>query len=96
MTRAHCIRIDLSSVASARQLHATLADALGFPAIYGNNWDAFWDAVTGLVAMPQQLELSGWSKLEQLLPREAAMLLQCMTRMADQYAPLAPRLRLVP
>ena len=88
------LRIDLSRVMSARQLHAVLAEALDFPAIYGNNWDAFWDAITGLVEMPQQLELAGWPGLEQRLPREAALLLQCLTRMADQFPSLAPQLRL--
>ncbi|OBV39677.1 barstar family protein [Janthinobacterium psychrotolerans] len=89
-----CIRIDLSQVTSARQLHAALARALDFPTLYGNNWDAFWDAITGLVSMPQQLELLGWHALEQRLPHDAALLLQCLARMAQQFPSLAPHVTL--
>lgn len=95
MTGPACIRIDLSPVTSAHQLHATLAQALDFPAIYGNNWDVFRDAITGLVAMPQQLELAGWPGLKRRLPREAALLLQSLARMADQLPSLAPQLRIM-
>ncbi|MFF3404311.1 barstar family protein [Streptomyces sp. NPDC002659] len=43
--------IDVSAARDGRQLHAALSQALGFPAFCGMNWDAFWDAITGLVEM---------------------------------------------
>ena len=70
----------MSEINTARQLHAALAAALGFPAFYGMNWDAFWDAITGLVDMPQQLELRGWQGLAARLPPDAAMLRRCLER----------------
>ena len=84
MNRQDLITIDLSDIHSSRQLHAALAAALGFPAIYGMNWDAFWDAITGLVEMPQQLELRGWQGLEERLPRDAAILRRILARMAQE------------
>ncbi|MCC7704787.1 barstar family protein [Janthinobacterium sp. GW460P] len=84
MSRQALVTIDLRDITSPRQLHAALAAALGFPAFYGMNWDAFWDAVTSLVEMPQQLELAGWQELEARLPRDAAILRRILARMAQE------------
>ncbi|MDN2702866.1 barstar family protein [Janthinobacterium sp. SUN100] len=75
--------IDLSDINSPRQLHAALAAALGFPSFYGMNWDAFHDAITGLVDMPQQLELRGWPAFAARLPDEATILQRILARMAQ-------------
>ncbi|APA69032.1 barstar family protein [Janthinobacterium sp. 1_2014MBL_MicDiv] len=93
MSRPAHVRIDLSEIHSPRQLHAALAAALGFPAIYGMNWDAFWDAVTGLVDMPQQLDFAGWQALEARLPREAAVLRRSLARLAAEFPALAAHVR---
>jgi RNAse (barnase) inhibitor barstar len=74
----------LSDINSPRQLHAALAAALDFPSFYGMNWDAFWDAVTGLVDMPQQLELRGWPAFAARLPHEAAILRRILARMGQE------------
>nr|WP_251373809.1 barstar family protein [Janthinobacterium sp. JC611] len=73
----------MSAINSPRQLHAALAAALGFPSFYGMNWDAFWDAITGLVDMPQQLELRGWPAFAARLPHDAAILQRCLARLAQ-------------
>jgi RNAse (barnase) inhibitor barstar len=91
VNRQACVTVDLSDIHSPRQLHATLAAALDFPAIYGMNWDAFWDAITGLVEMPQQLELRGWQGLEERLPRDAAILRRILARMAQEMPGEAAR-----
>ena len=84
MNRQALVTIDLSDINSPRQLHAALATALAFPSFYGMNWDAFWDAVTGLVDMPQQLELRDWPAFAARLPDEAAMLQRILARMAQE------------
>ncbi|KKO63995.1 Barstar [Janthinobacterium sp. KBS0711] len=83
MNRQALVTIDLSDINSPRQLHAALAAALAFPSFYGMNWDAFWDAVTGLVDMPQQIELRGWPAFAARLPHEATTLRRILTRMAQ-------------
>lgn len=35
------------------------------------NWDAFWDAITGLVEMPNKLVLFGWANIEEQIPSDA-------------------------
>ncbi|WP_030128916.1 barstar family protein [Pseudomonas sp. QTF5] len=89
MTRLQVVKIDLSRVTSSGELHSTLSDALGFPGWYGCNWDAFWDAITGLVQMPTQLKISGWDTLSRRLPDDARLMQECLAAMKMEYPELA-------
>jgi ribonuclease inhibitor len=90
VTRLPIVKINLSCIKNADELHSTLSAALGFPDWYGQNWDAFWDAITRLVEMPIKLELVGWSVFSEHLPRDAKFMRQCLTDMAIEYPDLAP------
>ena len=85
MHRMQHIEIDLATVGSATQLHESLRDSLSFPGWYGCNWDAFWDAITGLVEMPERLSFRGWPVFEERFPREAIQLKACLTEMSEKY-----------
>ena len=82
--------IDLTAVQSGEQLHALLAERLGFPSFYGRNWDA----ITGLVEMPSLIRFLGWSDFAERLPADARQLRTCMdaftaahpTHRATRYA----------
>ncbi|WP_159400280.1 barstar family protein [Streptomyces sp. XY431] len=50
--------IDVGAVLDDRDLHATLQRELGLPSFYGGNWNAFRDAVTGLVVLPAEIRCS--------------------------------------
>lgn len=89
MTRLQRVDIDLSEVASSSELHSVLSDALDFPGWYGCNWNAFWDAITGLVEMPAQLRLSGWEALSERLPDVAPLLRECLTEMNEKHPDIA-------
>jgi ribonuclease inhibitor len=65
------VKIDLSNVMTSKELHNLLKNCLDFPSYYGRNWAAFWDAITGLVELPLQIEFVGWSSLENNLPIDA-------------------------
>lgn len=93
MSRQLLIEINLSAISSPQELHAVLAKHLHFPDWYGANWDAFWDAITGLVDMPLELHLIGCNELSQRLPRESNLLQSCLQRMAAEYPELAPKVR---
>ncbi|WP_085585536.1 MULTISPECIES: barstar family protein [unclassified Pseudomonas] len=90
MSRLSLVKIDLSEVRSSAELHAILRDALQFPGWYGCNWDAFWDAITGLVEMPRHLHLLGWNILSGRLPEEARLLQKCLAHMKTEYPEFAP------
>lgn len=72
------IEIDLVGVSVRQELHARLATAFGFPSHYGMNWDAFWDCITSLEVMPKKIKISGIASLTVVLPRESALLKQCL------------------
>jgi len=95
VSRQARVTIDLSGINAPRQLHAALAAALGFPSCYGMNWDAFHDAITGLVDMPHQLELRGWPAFAARLPRDAAILQRILARMAQEMPAVATQVRYV-
>ncbi|WP_310357580.1 barstar family protein [Pseudomonas brassicacearum] len=90
MTRPQLIEIDLSGVMSSDELHSTLSDALGFPGWYGHNWDAFWDAITGLVEMPVQLKIYGWEALSTRLPKDTELMQKCLEELRLEHPSLAP------
>lgn len=77
--------IDLSKVESSDKLHDMLARELHFPEFYGKNWDALWDAITGLVDMPSKLTFKGWDSFSKRLPEDAAMLKSILDDYNDEY-----------
>jgi len=83
--RRELVEIDLSGVTTSGELQLLLARSLGFPDWYGCNWDAFWDAITGLVAMPRRLRLIGWDGLAKRLPDDARIMQQLLAEMAATY-----------
>ncbi len=83
--------IDLRDLQTVEQLHAQLQEKLNFPAFYGKNWDAFWDAITGLVELPERVRLLGWRSFEAQFPNDAAMMRE---RFSDYRQELGERARL--
>jgi ribonuclease inhibitor len=73
------LEIDVGAVETTRGLHILLREKLDFPEFYGHNWSAFWDAISGLVEIPNRIKFSNWDKLEQHLNFDARMLRQCLT-----------------
>jgi RNAse (barnase) inhibitor barstar len=47
-----CTRIDLAGCSDKAEFLARIAAALGFPAWFGHNWDAFFDCLTDLSWRP--------------------------------------------
>jgi ribonuclease inhibitor len=93
--RVEIIEINLSGVVTAKDLHCVLSQALDFPDFYGQNWNAFWDAITGLVEMPRVLRFHGWEAFSDRLPREAQMMRQCLADMQREYPEWAAQVEYV-
>jgi RNAse (barnase) inhibitor barstar len=81
------ISIDVSEVSDERSLHLLLKRELDFPEFYGMNWDAFWDAITGLVSIPDQVRFLGWDQLAAGVPLGAAMLRRALDAYQAAYRP---------
>ena len=85
MSRAQLIEINLRAIESPEELHSLLMSSFNFPGWYGANWDAFWDAITGLVEMPCTIIFLGWHEFSQRLPKEASLLKECLVEMQVEY-----------
>ncbi|MFI9580600.1 barstar family protein [Streptomyces sp. NPDC052236] len=81
------ITIDVGSVADEDELHALLKRELGFPDFYGMNWAAFWDAITGLVRIPEHVRFVGWGQLAERVPHGAEMLGRALDDYRAEYRP---------
>ncbi|MEU1181239.1 barstar family protein [Streptomyces sp. NPDC005820] len=81
------VTIDVGGTADERMLHLLLKRELRFPDFYGMNWAAFWDAITGLVEIPDRLRFLGWDRLVEVVPQGAAMLQDALDRYRDEYRP---------
>ncbi|MDD3470886.1 MAG: barstar family protein [Thermoguttaceae bacterium] len=55
-----------------------------FPNFYGMNWNAFMDAVTGLVSMPRRIDVLGWSHLRHVLPEDARYFESCIQHLREE------------
>lgn len=82
------MKINLETVENEKDLHNLLARSFGFPDFYGNNWDAFWDAITGLVEMPYEVEFVGSAHLKLILPQAYEHLKKCFTDLNQAYPEL--------
>lgn len=94
-TMTKTVVIDLSNVTRQSELHALLAESLSFPPFYGKNWDAFWDSITGLVEMPEVLELRGIEKLHRALPEDAAHLTTLLNDLGEAHPQIRCEVRYV-
>jgi RNAse (barnase) inhibitor barstar len=84
---AAVISIDVSGIADERALHLLLKRELGFPDFYGMNWAAFWDAITGLVRIPEHVCFLGWDRFADVVPHGAARLRQALDDYRATYRP---------
>ncbi|WP_065187308.1 barstar family protein [Shewanella woodyi] len=79
------MKINVTNIETEKDLHKLLAIELSFPDFYGNNWNAFWDSITGLVQMPSEIEFVGSCNMQQALPDSYFHLKQCLQRLNEQY-----------
>ncbi|WP_196600877.1 barstar family protein [Pectinatus frisingensis] len=68
-----------------KQLHAILKRELSLPDFYGMNWDAFWDAITGLVEMPEKLIINGWENAVKNIPEDAEIMKKLFRKLNEKH-----------
>lgn len=95
MARIDVVEIELGDIESIAQLHERLMNQLQFPDWYGKNWNAFWDAIVGLVDMPHVLRLRNWADFERRFPRDARLMSDCLCDMEKQLPSVAAQVERV-
>ena len=83
--RKALVVVNVSSICSSRELHSTLKLELGLPSFYGMNWDAYWDAITGLIELPETLVFDGWNVLSFALPEDSKILVKLMNLFNEKH-----------
>jgi len=79
------VSIDVGNIQDSSELHSLLKKELEFPDFYGMNWDAFWDAITGLVELPETLSFEGWDKLKTVLPEDSQILNSLLNKFNEEH-----------
>lgn len=72
------IIIDVTKIKTSEELQNTLKEKLNFPEFYGMNWDAFWDTITGLIELPENIKIIGWEYMSKNLPNDAEIMKQLL------------------
>ncbi|UOQ97019.1 barstar family protein [Hymenobacter sp. 5317J-9] len=75
------MNIDLTGINTKSAFHQSLKKQLDFPEWAGENWDAFWDTITGLIEMPEKVILQNWQEFELACPRD----MQILREIIEQY-----------
>lgn len=70
--------LDFGNVRYYGEIHLIFKQAFDFPEDYGENWDAFWDCIKGLLGDPVHIEIHGFSTLEKRFPGEGKILLDTL------------------
>jgi len=76
---ANSLILDVGGVAASADLHERIASALHLPDYYGRNWDAFEECIRHDLPVPALITVQGLEALRQTLPRDAALLIQCLS-----------------
>lgn len=79
------VQLDLNDIESGRDFQMLLKNKMNFPDFYGLNWDAFWDAITGLGKLPRVIEITGWERMTNKLPHDAQMFNKLLDEYNEQY-----------
>lgn len=79
------IILDVSEINTSKEFHKYLMKQLEFPSFYGMNWDAFWDSITGLIEMPDEIIVNGWSHLEKTIPSDAIVFKELLELFNKKY-----------
>lgn len=82
------IKINVSNVENVRELHEILKNKLELPEFYGKNWSAFWDCITGMIELPENIEFIGWKLMDSRIPAECDKFKKIFDQFNEQFPEL--------
>lgn len=87
-SRREEIFINVGTVSNEQELHKLLQEKLDFPNFYGGNWNSFWDAITGMVELPETIIFENWILFEGELSKDASFLRNILNEFNGKYPSL--------
>ena len=81
-TRKKYVVINVENVKDSQELHKLLKSELEFPHFYGMSWDA----ITGLVQLPEVTIIKGYKILKKDLPQDAEILVNTLERYNNLFS----------
>ncbi|PGM53857.1 barnase inhibitor [Bacillus sp. AFS053548] len=84
-TEAPTLIVDVTKVKTNKELHSLLKEKLKFPDYYNENWDSFWETITGVVELPNKIEFVGWSELVKRLPEDSNIMKECLLEHNQEF-----------
>ena len=81
------ILLDLTSCRDWGMVQDAIRRAFGFPAHYGENWDAMWDCLTDVFLQPVQrhIVVEGFDAMPQELRAYAAPMQEIFSDLQEKY-----------
>ncbi|MEH7402667.1 barstar family protein [Gottfriedia acidiceleris] len=77
--------IDVTKVRTNSELHTLLKEKLKFPFYYSENWDSFWETITGIVELPNKIEFVGWSEMARRLPEDSKIMKEYLLEHNEEF-----------
>lgn len=74
------VTLYLKNVKTPVEFQNVIKRALDMTDYYGRNWDAYWDAITGLITLPDELILEGWHEYKSRQKEDAVKFEQIMNK----------------
>ncbi|PGS03613.1 MULTISPECIES: barstar family protein [Bacillus] len=87
-SRKEEILINVGNVSNEQELQKLLKEKLDSPNFYGENWNAFWDTITGLVELPETIVFKNWGEFERKLSEDANLLKNMLNKFNEKYPSL--------
>jgi len=87
--------INLTGVQTAREMHGAVKAGLLLPEYYGMNLDALWDCLTGGIALPCTIRLTGLDALPECMKARVDSLLSLLQEACAHHAAHGRSMRLL-
>ena len=87
--------VNLTGVQTAREMHEAIRAGLDLPEYYGMNLDALWDCLTGGIALPCTIRLTGLDALPECMKARVDSLLSLLQEACAHHAAHGRSMRLL-
>lgn len=78
------IILDLKNINTSKKFHELFQIVFDLSEYYGKNWNAFWDAITGMIELPEKIIFLHWDEFKQALPEDSEILVSTLNEYNEE------------